>query len=217
MRTCCRRLANANAAQRLCSSLLSLSSFFSVRCRLTPARANFVFSEATPNFVSALSYKLFFIFATANFATMGTFSLLIPEAKGHTSSALFPARPLAKGSPQARWRWTSSAGPSQSGTASPTACAPWRIWIPCTHRIPTIRETMMLLRRSSACRPSSSCVYWEIGPCHRICFASTHRVFLYNMCGGLSTTDLSAPEPSVVHRTIEFRAASTSGLGIPHP
>jgi hypothetical protein len=55
-RTSYYRLASLNAAQRLFSSFLSLSSFFSVHRRLTPARADFVPSQVTPNLVSALGY-----------------------------------------------------------------------------------------------------------------------------------------------------------------
>ncbi|TFK35701.1 general substrate transporter [Crucibulum laeve] len=45
---------------------------------------NFVVSKVTPDMISDLKYKIFFMFATVNILGMGLFSLLIPETKGRS-------------------------------------------------------------------------------------------------------------------------------------
>ncbi|KAJ8490166.1 hypothetical protein ONZ45_g5181 [Pleurotus djamor] len=45
---------------------------------------NFVVSKVTPDILSALGYKIFFMFATINIGGMAVFSLLIPETKGRS-------------------------------------------------------------------------------------------------------------------------------------
>ncbi|KAJ8694641.1 hypothetical protein PTI98_007299 [Pleurotus ostreatus] len=45
---------------------------------------NFVVSKVTPEILTALQYKIFFMFGTINIAGMAVFSLLIPETKGRS-------------------------------------------------------------------------------------------------------------------------------------
>ncbi|KAL0947901.1 hypothetical protein HGRIS_010536 [Hohenbuehelia grisea] len=45
---------------------------------------NFVVSKVTPDLITGLKYKIFFMFATINIGGMAVFSLLIPETKGRS-------------------------------------------------------------------------------------------------------------------------------------
>jgi sugar porter (SP) family MFS transporter len=45
---------------------------------------NFVVSKVTPDMLTDLGYKIFFMFGAVNIGAMGTFSLLIPETKGRS-------------------------------------------------------------------------------------------------------------------------------------
>ncbi|KAF4593429.1 hypothetical protein EYR38_009143 [Pleurotus pulmonarius] len=50
----------------------------------TRQRSHFVVSKVTPEILTALQYKIFFMFGTINIAGMAVFSLLIPETKGRS-------------------------------------------------------------------------------------------------------------------------------------